>query len=50
MSKRKTEEIERLEGIGEEEVNENGLPVEENNDEEEFIGLEADEEIKGEDK
>lgn len=49
MSKRKTEEIERLEGIGEEEVEENGFEVEET-PKGEFTGFESDEEIKGEDK
>lgn len=48
MSKRKTEEIERLEGIGEEEVPEDGLEVEET-PKGEIEGLEVDEEIEGED-
>ncbi|MEY8560129.1 hypothetical protein AALF85_05470 [Jeotgalicoccus halotolerans] len=50
MSKRKLEEIEVLEGIGDVgEVPEDGLEVEEA-PEGELEGLEADEEIKGEDK
>lgn len=53
MAKRKAEEIEQLEGIGEEEVEENGLEIEET-PEGEIEGLEADEEldeeIEGEDK
>lgn len=49
MSKRKLEEIEVLEGIGDVgEVPEDGFEVEETS--EELKGLEADEEIKGEDK
>lgn len=49
MAKRKAEEIEQLEGIGEEEVEENGFEVEQAA-KGEFEGFEADEEIKGEDK
>lgn len=50
MSKRNLEEIEVLEGIGDVgEVPEDGLEVEET-PKDELEGLEADEEVKGEDK
>lgn len=49
MSKRKAEEIEIKEGIGLEEVPENGFEVEETSSNE-FEAFEADEEDKGEGK
>ena len=49
MSKRKADETEKLEGIGFEEVPENGFEVEET-DSDEFEAFEADEEDKGESK
>lgn len=49
MSKRKTDETEKLEGIGLEEVPENGFEVEETISNE-FEAFEADEEDKGESK
>lgn len=45
MAKRKAEEIEKVEGIGEDEVEENGIEVEDSDDDV-ITALEADEEVE----